>query len=217
MEMLSRTNTQALKGVAILAIVVFHILWRFDISPLLNLWGAPFVTVFLVLSGYGLEESFRRNGLESFWLKRLTKVVLPFVFFVCAYNYLFPFLSLGDKFPAEEAMHRCLDELIYSGPKFWFVFFILKCYAVYWIGTRFLSGRLRLLFFFVCAFICLNLRTSCGHLEAEQSFSFLTGVLLSMYKDRVEALSHKEIGRWTFLLLFVAAAFFCLKAVPQLH
>ena len=105
MEMLSRTNTQALKGVAILAIVVFHILWRFDISPLLNLWGAPFVTAFLVLSGYGLEESFRRNGLESFWLKRLSKVVLPFVFFVCAYNYLFPFLSLGDKFPAEEAMH----------------------------------------------------------------------------------------------------------------
>ena len=217
MEMLSRTNTQALKGVAILAIVVFHILWRFDISPLLNLWGAPFVTVFLVLSGYGLEESFRRNGLESFWLKRLAKVVLPFVFFVCAYNYLFPFFPLGDKFPAEEAMHRCLDELIYSGPKFWFVFFILKCYAVYWIGTRFLSGRLRLLFFFVCAFICLNLRTSCGHLEAEQSFSFLTGVLLSMYKDRVEALSHKEIGRWTFLLLFVAATFFCLKAIPQLH
>lgn len=217
MEMLSRSNTQALKGVAIIAIVVFHILWRFDISPLLNLWGAPFVTVFLVLSGYGLEESFRRNGLESFWLKRLTKVVLPFVFFVCAYNYLFPFFPLGDKFSAEEAMHRCLDELIYSGPKFWFVFFILKCYAVYWIGTRFLSGRLRLLFFFVCAFICLNLRTSCGHLEAEQSFSFLTGVLLSMYKDRVEALSHKEIGRWTFLLLFVAAAFFCLKAIPQLH
>ena len=217
MEMLSRTNTQALKGVAIIAIVVFHILWRFDISPLLNLWGAPFVTVFLVLSGYGLEESFRRNGLDSFWLKRLTKVVLPFVFFVCAYNYLFPFFPLGDKFPAEEAMHRCLDELIYSGPKFWFVFFILKCYAVYWIGTRFLSGRLRLLFFFVCAFICLNLRTSCGHLEAEQSFSFLTGVLLSMYKDRVEALSYKEVGRWTLLLLFVAAAFFCLKAIPQLH
>lgn len=217
MEMLSKTNTQALKGVAIIAIVVFHILWRFDISPLLNLWGAPFVTVFLVLSGYGLEESFRRNGLDGFWRKRLLRVVLPFVFFVCAYNFLFPFFPLGDKFPAEKAMHRCLDELIYSGPKFWFVFFILKCYAVYWIGTRFMSGRLRLFFFLICAFICLNLRSSCGHLEAEQSFSFLAGVLLSIYKNKVEALSDKEIGRWTLLLLFIAAAFFCLKAIPQLH
>lgn len=217
MDMLSRTNTQALKGVAIIAIVLFHILWRFDISPLLNLWGAPFVTVFLVLSGYGLEESFHRNGLNGFWQKRLTKVVLPFVFFVSAYNYLFPFLPLGDHFLAGEAMHRCLDELLYISPVFWFVFLILKCYAVYWIGTRFMSGRWRLLFFFACAFICLNMQTSSGHLEAEQSFSFLTGVLLSMYKDKVEALSKKEIGRLTFLFLLVAAALSCLKAIPQLH
>ena len=209
--MLSRTNTQALKGFAAIGIFVFHILLGYEISPVFNMWGGLFVAVFLILSGYGLEESYRKNGLDGYWRKRLEKVVLPFVFFVCAYNYLFSFLS------SEMSMHRCLDELLYVIPTFWFVFCILGCYVVYWIGTRFMPGRLRLLFFVACALICLNIKTPSGHLEAEQSFSFLAGVLLSMNKRRVETLSNREICRWTLLLLFVGAVFFGLKAVPALH
>ena len=209
--MLSRTNTQALKGFAAIGIFVFHIILGYDISPVFNMWGGLFVAVFLILSGYGLEESYREKGLDGYWRKRLEKVVLPFVFFVCAYNYLFSFLS------PEMSMHRCLDELLYIIPTFWFVFFILECYVVYWIGTRFMPGRLRWLFFVVCALVCLNIETPSGHLEAEQSFSFLAGVLLSMNKRRLEVLSTKEICRWTLLLLFIGAVFFGMKAVPTLH
>ena len=102
-EMLSRTNTQALKGLAAIGIVVFHVLLGYNISPLFNMWGGFFVTMFLVLSGYGIEESFRKNGLDVYWQKRLEKVVLPFVFFVCAYNCVFSFLFPGV------TMHKCLD------------------------------------------------------------------------------------------------------------
>lgn len=211
MEMFSRTNTQALKGFAAIGIFVFHILLGYDISPVFNMWGGLFVAVFLILSGYGLEESYRAKGLDGYWRKRLEKVVLPFVFFVCAYNWLFSFLL------PEISMHRCLDELLYFLPTFWFVFFILECYVVYWIGTRFLRGRLRWLFFVACALVCLNLKTPSEHLEAEQSFCFLAGVLLSANKQRLEALSDKEIWRWALLLLFVGAVFFGLKMVPALH
>lgn len=217
MEMLSRTNTQALKGVAAIGIFVFHILLRYNISPLFNMWGGLCVAVFLILSGFGLEESFREKGLDGFWQKRFKKVVLPFVFFVIAYNFLFPFLPLDGRFVAGEAMHKCLDELLYIRPIFWFVFFIVGCYAVYWIGTRFLKGWCRLLFFVACAFVCLNWQSPTGHLEAEQSFSFLAGVLLSMYKDKIDALSGKDIRKWTFFLLTIGAFFLCLKMIPPLH
>jgi hypothetical protein len=217
MEMLSRTNTLALRGVAAIGIVVFHILLGYAISPFFNMWGGFFVALFLILSGYGLEESFRQNGLDGFWRKRIDKVLLPTAFFICAYNFLFPYLSPdGDPSP-EASMHNCLDELLYIKPTFWFVFFIAKCYVVYWLGSRFLKGRLRLLFFVACALVCLNLQAPCGHLEAEQSFSFLAGVLLSMNKTRLETLSDKEIKRGMFLLLFFGAVFFSLKAIPQLH
>ena len=210
-ELLSRTNTLALKGIAAIGIVVFHMLLGYRISPVFNLWGGLFVAVFLILSGYGIEESFRENGLNGFWQKRLEKVVLPSVFFVCAYNYVFSFV-----FP-EYGMQRCLNELLYIRPAFWFIFFILKCYAVYWIGTRFMSGWLRMSFFVICALVCLNTESPCGHLEAEQSFSFLAGVLLSMFKERLEALSQKGIWRVTLLLLFIGAVFFGLKSLPPLH
>ena len=210
-EILSRTNTQALKGFAAIGIFVFHIILAYDISPVFNMWGGLFVAVFLILSGYGLEESYREKGLDGYWRKRLKKVVLPFVFFVCAYNYLFSFLL------PKMSMHRCLDELLYIIPSFWFVFFILECYVVYWIGTRFMPGRLRCLFFVVCSLVCLNIETPSGHLEAEQSFSFLAGVFLSRNKHRLEALPTKEMCRWTLLLLFIGTVFFCLKAVPTLH
>lgn len=216
-ELLSRNNSQALRGVAAIGILVFHILLRYSISPVFNMWGGLFVAVFLILSGYGLEESFRQNGLDGFWMKRCQKVLLPFVFFVCTYNYLFPFLLPDGWFSSGDAMRKCLDELLYVRPAFWFIFFILKCYAVYWIGTRFLSGRLRLFFFVLCALFSLNTKAPCAHLEAEQSFSFLAGVLLSMHKDSLETLSGRGIRNWTLLLLLVGALFFGLKMIPPLH
>ena len=217
MEMFSRSNTQALKGFAAIGILVFHILLEYNISSILNMWGAFFVAVFLILSGYGIEESFRLNGLDGYWRKRMDKVLLPTVFFIFAYNYIFPYLSLDDNLFPGLAMRNCLDELLYIKPTFWFVFFIMKCYAVYWIGTRFMGERLRLFFFAAFAFVCLSIQAPCGHLEAEQSFSFFAGVLLSMNKHRVRALSDKEIKRWVFVLLLVGAIFLCLKTIPQLH
>ena len=94
--MFSRANTQALRGIAALMIVFFHVVWGYGISPLLNMWGAFFVTIFIILSGYGLEESFRTRGLDGYWRKRVEKVVLPVAFFVCAYNFLFPYILPDD-------------------------------------------------------------------------------------------------------------------------
>ena len=217
MNILSRESTQALKGFAAIAIFLFHILLSFDITPIFNLWGGLFVAVFLILSGYGIEESFRKNGLEGYWMKRLQKVVLPSAFFILAYNYLFPYiLPDGDLSPGA-SMHKCLDELLYITPTFWFVFFILKCYVVYWIGTRFFLEKFRIPFFVACAIICLNSKASCAHLEAEQSFSFLAGVLLSVYKHRVDSFSEEKIRKVTFILLAIGAVFYCLKALPPLH
>lgn len=217
MEMFSRPNTLALKGFAAIAIFVFHILLNYEISPVFNMWGGLFVAVFLILSGYGLEESYRKSGLDGFWRKRLEKVVMPFLFFVFAYNFLFSFIFQGSDDFSEGVIHKCFEELSYRIPTFWFVFFILKCYAVYWIGTRFMGDRLRFVFFTVCALICLNMRAPCGHLEAEQSFSFLAGVLLSVYKRRIESLPMRTIRRAMFLLLVVGFFFFCLKMIPSLH
>ena len=217
MDMLSRQNTLPLRGLAALGIVVFHVLLMLCSHPFINMWGGHFVALFLVLSGYGLEESRRQKGLADYWHRRIQRVVLPVAFFIVAYNYLFAHIPVL-RFRLEDAgMQRCLDELLYLRPSFWFVFFILKCYLVYWVGTRFLSGRLRWAFFAGCALVQLNLSSPSGHLEAEQSLSFLAGVLLSQKREWVARQRGRKLWGWTLLLLAIGGICLVLKTYTPLH
>lgn len=215
--MFSKANTQALRGIAALTIVFFHVVWGYGISPLLNMWGAFFVTIFIILSGYGLEESFRMRGLDGFWRKRVEKVVLPVAFFVCAYNYLFPYILPDDPLFEGSAMRKCLDELLFFSPRFWYVFFILKWYFVYWLGTRFMGERSRWIFFLICALLCLNMPSPAGHLEAEQSFSFLAGVLLSRKKAWLCSFTQKKVWQWVAILFFIGFVCLVLKTISPFH
>lgn len=215
--MFSKANTQGLRGIAALTIVFFHVVWGYGISPLLNMWGAFFVTIFIILSGYGLEESFRMRGLDGFWRKRVEKVVLPVAFFVCAYNYMFPYILPDDPLFEGSAMRKCLDELLFFSPRFWYVFFILKWYFVYWLGTRFMGERSRWIFFLICALICLNMPSPAGHLEAEQSFSFLAGVLLSRKKEWLCSLRQRVVWRWLTILFFIGFVCLVLKTISPFH
>lgn len=215
--MFSKANTQGLRGIAALTIVFFHVVWGYGISPLLNMWGAFFVTIFIILSGYGLEESFRTRGLDGFWRKRVEKVVLPVAFFVCAYNYLFPYILPDDPLFEGSAMRKCLDELLFFSPRFWYVFFILKWYFVYWISTRFMGERSRWIFFLICALLCLNMPSPAGHLEAEQSFSFLAGVLLSRKKAWLCSFTQKKVWQWVAILFFIGFLCLVLKTISPFH
>lgn len=215
--MFSKANTQGLRGIAALTIVFFHVVWGYGISPLLNMWGAFFVTIFIILSGYGLEESFRMRGLDGFWRKRVEKVLLPVAFFVCAYNYLFPYILPDDPLFEGSAMRKCLDELLFFSPRFWYVFFILKWYFVYWFGTRFMGERSRWTFFLICALLCLNMPSPAGHLEAEQSFSFLAGVLLSRKRAWLCSLTQKKVWQWVAILFFIGFVCLVLKTISPFH
>ena len=157
------------------------------------------------------------RGLDGFWRKRVEKVVLPVAFFVCVYNYLFPYILPDDPLFEGSAMRKCLDELLFFSPRFWYVFFILKWYFVYWLGTRFMGERSRWIFFLICALICLNMPSPAGHLEAEQSFSFLAGVLLSRKKEWLCSFTQKKVWQWVAILFFIGFVCLVLKSISPLH
>ena len=72
--------TTSLKGIAIVIIILCHTMGCFTrvFTPL----GGIGVAMFLILSGYGLNESFKRNGIEGFWVKRFSRVWIPYFFAV---------------------------------------------------------------------------------------------------------------------------------------
>ncbi len=83
-EIITRDDTQEIKGFAILAVIAIHIWyslinrWEF-LHPLSSFWGVG-VDLFLFLSWYWLTLSMMRSPLSigEFYKKRLFKIFLPF-------------------------------------------------------------------------------------------------------------------------------------------
>ena len=62
---LSKEQTLLLKGIAILMVILGHMSY-------ITWGGAGGVTIFLILSGYGIHESFKKNGLKNYWKKKIS-------------------------------------------------------------------------------------------------------------------------------------------------
>ena len=67
-----------LRGVAILLVLSNHFVAKLGLTPG-TILGATGVSIFFLLSGYGLQESFLIKGREKFWERKLLKVWLPYI------------------------------------------------------------------------------------------------------------------------------------------
>ena len=205
-QLITVDKSVAIRGVCALSIFVFHILLGVSSSPLLHFWGGMFVAVFLILSGYGINESFRRHGLKGYWHKRLNKVIVPTIVFMSGFDLLAPHIGF----------HTWWNELTYSQPTYWFVFHIAKCYAAYWVA-RHCCGRYWLWALAAWGVYSLN-HCFCGmHLESEQCFSFLAGVLFSEYGTTISRLSRRGKRISLIVLFVIGLGFFAAKSLPELH
>lgn len=69
--------TDCLRGVAILLIMVGHITGTMGVRCFTPLGGIG-VALFLFLSGFGCNESYKHKGLDGFWWKKVKRVLLPY-------------------------------------------------------------------------------------------------------------------------------------------
>lgn len=73
-----RKHTMILKGMAILTVCWAHAGGKdYGIGGIQWIAGIG-VCIFLICSGYGINESFKRNGLKQYWFKKISGVVIPY-------------------------------------------------------------------------------------------------------------------------------------------
>lgn len=190
--LLDKTTTTSIKGIAILLVIIAHVgHGGFGVRLFVPL-GCFGVSVFLILSGYGLMESYRRSGLDSFWRKRMIRILLPYLLWICAYSiYLFVShapISLNDI-------------------RYWFVEFIIIWYFAFYCSLRFCPKH-KYLILFVFA---LSLFLFQNNLQAQQSISFIIGVLISDYKDRIMTIKPRKMLIIGCLCLSFGLLAFCLR------
>lgn len=140
--------------------------------------GGIGVALFLICSGYGLCES-ARNRFEfgAFWKKRIITVFLPYA--------LTRIIVLAVT-PSDATIVELLLDVTCIRPRYvlgWYLNYLLFCYVVFsvyqLIRRRFGIKAMVLL----VAVVVISFFVSPTELQAEQSMSFLTGILLSEYKD----------------------------------
>ena len=79
-------NTSCMRGGAILLVILCHMVGTFFdgrivyFTPL----GGIGVAIFLMLSAYGLNESYKKHGLSNWWKKRLMAVWVPYFIIECS-------------------------------------------------------------------------------------------------------------------------------------
>lgn len=196
---LDRNYTTALKGVAILFIMYGHCACLWHGGRLTSPFGGVGVSLFLILSGYGLNESYLKRGLDGFWKKRISKVYIPYIIAALM-------LVLAGNISVSGGVILC-----YNAP-YWFVTYIIECYVIFWICTRFLS-RYRMYLFLALSLCALAFMSE---LQAEQSLSFITGIWMSEHKEKLKKNSgrQKNMVRIALAFLFVGILALAIKQLP---
>lgn len=221
-QWMDRNYTTAIKGFSILTVIWAHSGATLSVGGIQFIAGIG-VALFLMCSGYGLEISYKKNGLKGFGKKRLLGVCLPFwavefigllvsrTFSVKTYLLDFSFLKPATGYG-------------------WFMGYIVICYLLFYAVKRFITaGKAQTMTLFGAFAVWFVLESvffanpDMPFLRARQMLSFPCGVLMAMNKAKIEQMLTKTksvlilTGGGTTCLLFMAITqFHMVKELPYL-
>lgn len=199
-DILSHENTLWTQGISAIMVMLMHFIMQIEGYPrIVNILGSIGVAAFLFISGFGLNESYKKSGLAGYWHKRIVRVIIP-----CWLVFLF-------KLPFEEqfSLSRLVHNLLFTDSELWFVDYIVRWYIIYWLARR-LSPRhtTKILAVFSVAFIFAQ------QLMCEQAFSFFCGYIVSQHYDKVRQTSRGRIIKFTAAAFAYGTAFMLIKEIP---
>ena len=193
--------TECYRGVAIILIVVQHCAGELG-TNIFTPFGGIGVAVFLLLSGFGLTESFSKRGMRGFLKSKLWRVWVPFLLFYTGIYLLYDKHNYKNLF---------LNICSIRQDDYWYVHYMLRCYLVFWVAFKFFyKYRWYLLVAFaIYTFFCMD------SIRAEQCLSFPIGVHLSEKKEKVPFALKKKICTTNGNILYYRVSLISNQAVAR--
>lgn len=179
LEVMSKLHTHIGKGVAILLVIFSHIGGKVGVRYFTPLGGIG-VAIFIIITGFGLNESFRKNNLNNYWKKKIVSVWFPF-FLIRLYFFVGQFALFKEKVD----LHLFIREMLLfemNHPYSWYIQFLFIWYLVFYILSKIFinNNKLRIGMIFIFS---IGLLFSSNGLWAEQAISFFAGVFFSEIKN----------------------------------
>lgn len=206
-EFLSINHTLFIRGIAAFLVVFSHIGYP-NLNRLWSFWGGVAVCLFLIVSGYGVNESYKINGLDKFFLRRFVLTLIPYWIITILLNIFY--------FKTFRFVDFVKQMLVFDPHQYWFIKYLLFEYLVYYFLRRIFKNKREQLYFF----LIINVLILCFYPRmtwASQSISFFTGYLLSernCLKSMIKNRSGVVLSTLTFI---VATSFLALKQTPYLR
>lgn len=202
-KLLSLQESNLVRGVAILLVISQHVGGQLGTNIFTPLGGTG-VAIFLFLSGYGLSESFKKKGLTSFWKNRIIKVFVPYIVLVSILA-----IIRGDNFN----LRIYLYDILGIKTSYWYIAFLLKQYILFYICTKFFY-KLR---FYILVLSSIGILFTYPCIEAEQSFSFFAGVVVSEYYNMLNKVIKKRYLVVSIYFFIIGTIFLIIKQIPYVR
>lgn len=205
-ENLNKGKTSVLKGVMAVIIVLHHMSLQ-GIESLAQFfsWGAPIVSVFFFISGYGLSLSFFSKGntyLSNFISHRIFRnLLLPFILAWALYR-IINWRVLPD-------LVTEIDNLVFKGipllPHSWYVFAIFLFYIFFYIACKlckrnfpFIILALTIIYILICEYAGFD---RCWYIS---SLAFPTGVFAGKYINSLKEFISSRTRYFIFVPLCIS-------------
>jgi len=133
---LSILQTNQMKGIAILIIIVHHVALVMGNAGYLSLFsrlGFPSVAIFLILSGYGIFLSIEKKGLNNFFSKRVMRVYIPFILAMTYKILIFDYFILNKRSGVGNSLLNIFLAPATLDRYMWFIVYILFWYSITYV------------------------------------------------------------------------------------
>ena len=204
-DVFSKEKIVPLKGILALLIVAHHLSSSAGFLSCFHSWGAPIVSIFLFISGYGVMRSFALKGdayLQGFFRKRiLNGILIPFLLSWVVYKIVF-WNYTPD---VVETVSAFLKLGIVTLPHSWYVYAILLFYILFYISCK-CSAKYSLpliMGLFVC-YVVMMMHVGYARCWYISSLAFPFGTIYARYENKFTRMyQHPALYKITVPVLLV--------------
>lgn len=210
---LSYDSTNQMRGVAIILVILGHL----DYITNAGAWG---VAIFLILSGFGVTQSYMKNGLSGFFRKRVRSILLPYSFITViwiAVDYVI-YGKTSEIYTLLLAVVG-LDFKSTVDPTMWYITFLLMWYIIfYFIFKLKASNSIKLALLYVIGILFLSSAMLGIEIFMKSSgaplyvLNFPIGVTIGLYYSKILELKNYIVGRVASILGVLSLTCFILLA-----
>lgn len=182
----SKEQVATLKGVMSVSIVAFHLScftdsWLYVFGS----WGAPIVSLFYFISGYGLMFSLEKKGsqyLKNFFRNRIIRgILLPFLLVWFINRLLF------KEFYSQDLFDEIANLIVYGHTTLnfsWYIFSILFFYIMFYLTARYRNVVL-VSFVYTVLYIMVTYLMGYERCWYISALAFPFGILFCRYEKRI--------------------------------